>query len=165
MSLFANRSSRHAARLGPALRVTPPHWLCRTPNRHQGEQTMRAGSPFKLALCLAIAIPFALAACGGGGGEASKPTARTMPTPPETPAPPETPKPGAEMEQAPTPNEWPVRTQAEFDRVATDGAEKMAEGVSKIAENEPNFGSVIQTSEPRVVGEVEHTGRGFIHRS
>lgn len=68
MSFFANRSSRHAARLGPALRVTPPHWLCRTPNRHQGEQTMRAGSPFKLALCLALAIPLALGACGGGGG-------------------------------------------------------------------------------------------------
>ena len=68
MSFFANRSSRHAARLGPALRVTPPHWLCRTPNRHQGEQTMRAGSPFKLVLCLVLvlAIPLALAACGGG---------------------------------------------------------------------------------------------------
>ena len=78
MLFFANRSSRHAARLGPALtahpvgvpaaRVTPPHWLCR--NRRQGEQTVRTGNPFKLALCLALAIPFALGACGGGGGGA-----------------------------------------------------------------------------------------------
>ena len=178
MSFFANRSSRHAARLGPALtahpvsvpaaRVTPPHWLCC--NRHQGEQTVRTGNPFKLApvLCLALAIPFALAACGGGGGGTPANTGSEEPTerqpearmePPESQPPPE-----AGMEQPPAPNEWPVRTQDEFERVATAGAEKMAEGVSKIAENEPNFGSVIQTSEPRVVGEVEHSGRGFINR-
>ena len=93
MLFFANRSSRHAARLGPALtahpvgvpaaRVTPPHWLCR--NRRQGEQTVRTGNPFKLALCLALAIPFALAACGGGGGGAPAKTAMTPPeSPPET---------------------------------------------------------------------------------
>ena len=53
---------------------------------------MRTGNPFKLALCLALAIPFALAACGGGGGGTP---AKTAMTPPETPETPETPAPTA----------------------------------------------------------------------
>ena len=64
MLFFANRSSRHAARLGSALTAHPARHIGFSRNRRRGEQTMRAGNPFKLALCLALAIPFALAACG-----------------------------------------------------------------------------------------------------
>jgi len=64
MSFFANRSSRHAARLGPALMAHPARHIGFSRNRHRGEQTVRTGNPFKLGVCLALAIPFALAACG-----------------------------------------------------------------------------------------------------
>ena len=67
MSFFANRSSRHAARLGSALTAHPARHIGFSRNRRRGEWTMRAGNPFKLALCLALAIPFALGACSGGG--------------------------------------------------------------------------------------------------
>ena len=150
MSFFANRSSRHAARLGPALtahpvsvpaaRVTPPHWLCC--NRHQGEQTVRTGNPFKLALALCLAIPLALAACGGGGG--GTPAEMAMP---ETPAPkPEMP-PASETKTLET---WPARTEANFDQVATarSALEKMTEKLGSIADAEPLFGSVVQTTSP-----------------
>ncbi len=94
MSFFANRSSRHAARLGPALTAHPARHIGFSRNRRRGEQTVRTGNPFKLApvLCLALAIPFALAACGGGGGTPAK-TAQnptpggSSPTPTPTPAP------------------------------------------------------------------------------
>ena len=134
MSFFANRSSRHAARLGPVLTAHPARHIgfSRNPNR---ERTM--GNPFKLALCLALAIPFALAACGGGGGTPAK-TAMT-PTQPEG---------GMEQPAAPKPEAWPKRTEAELNRVATAESAliKTAESAARIADAEPSFGSVTQST-------------------
>ena len=63
MSFFANRSSRHAARLGSALTAHPAGGLGGLTHRGRAHHshTMRTGPA---ALALSLTIPFALAACG-----------------------------------------------------------------------------------------------------
>ena len=85
---------------------------------------MRTGNAFALALCLAI--PPALAACGGGGGT----PAMTPEAPkPETPRTPEATQPTA------TPEAWPKRTQAIRDQVTKASLKTIASTLPTIADS------------------------------
>lgn len=82
------------------------------------------------ALCLAI--PFALAACGGGGTPTPKPEAQAQPQP-EQPAP------------APTPG-GSAPTEADRNSVRTADSGKTIESARRAADSLPGFGSVTQST-------------------